>query len=317
MGNVIASQEVIDWLMEGDSAIRWQTMRDILGKPAAQWKREQAKVAMEGWGRRLLSLRDTNGTWGGGIYLPKWKSTTYTLLLLRDMGLPRDNTEASTSAAILLDRQLESSRGTTFAERLARLDLCITGMFLALMTRFGARDKRIDDILEVIIREQMADGGWNCAWRRHKAHHGSLHTTINVLDGLGDYARYRGKKAAKQVGPGIGRAHEFLLQHRLFRSDKTGEVIHEAFTRFSFPPRWHWDVLRGLDHLRRMNAPRDERLADAINLLLSKRAQDGRWMLENHHRGVEFFRMEKQGQPSRWNTLRALRVLRWWGDGTR
>lgn len=306
---------VIDWLMEGDPSIRWQTMRDLQDKKPAQYKREQQRITEEGWGLRLLSCRASDGTWGGGIYTPKWTSTNYTLLVLRDMGLPRNHAAAAESAGILLDRQLESSRGEGFADKLARFDLCITGMYLALMVYFGVRDERIDALVEQTIHEQMADGGWNCARRRHRSHHSSLHTTINILDGLADYAEYGGKKASALVAEPMRRAQEFMLQHRLFRSDKTGEVIKGAFTQFSFPPRWHYDVLRALDYFRRVNALRDERLSDAMGLLLSKRKTDGRWLLENHHAGKEFFKLEKPGQPSRWNTLRALRVLRWWEQG--
>ena len=312
MSNTIASREIVDWLMEGDPAVRWQTMRDLLDKPVAQWKREQLKVATEGWGRQLLSLRDPSGTWGGGIYSPKWTSTNYTLLLLRDMGLPRNNAAASASSFVVIDRDLGPTTRKTFASHVANLDLCVKGMYLAMCAYFNVRDERAEALLEQILCEQMADGGWNCKQRLHKAHHSSLHTTINVLDGLADYAEYRGRKAAERVRQPLTRAMEFMLEHRLFRSDKTGEVIHPSFTKFSFPPRWHWDVLRGLDYFRRMNAPRDPRLKDAIDLLLSKRTADGRWKLENHHKVVEFFKLEKPGQPSRWNTLRALRVLRWW-----
>ncbi|NLW85747.1 MAG: hypothetical protein GXY38_02625 [Planctomycetes bacterium] len=304
MTATIERTEVIDWLMEGDPTIRWQMMRDILGKPASQWKREQAKVATEGWGRQLLDCRDPAGTWGGGLYTPKWTSANYTLLLLRDMGLPRSHPAGRESARLLLGRMT----GETFRTQIATLDLCIVGMYLSLNAYFGVRDDRVEMLAEQVVQSQMPDGGWNCAGQRHVVNHSSLHTTINVLDGLADYVEYGGKKAAALVAEPIRRAHEFILEHRLFKSDKTGEVIKSAFTEFSFPPRWHWDVLRGLDHLRRMDV-RDERLQDAINLLLSKRSPDGRWKLENHHKGKEFFKLERPGQPSRWNTLRALRVL--------
>ncbi len=312
MPPIIERTDVIDWLMEGDPAIRWQTMRDILDKPQAQWKREQQRVAMEGWGKRLLELRDARGTWGGGTYTPKWTSTNYTLLLLRDMGLPRDDPNGSAGARILADTAFGAVTSRTFVRNLDRSDLCVTGMYLSLLVYFDMHDDRVELLLEHILGQQMADGGWNCKRRLHQSHHSSLHTTINVLDGLADYAEYRGKEAAAVVAEPMRRAHEFILQHRLFRSDKTGDVIREAFTKFSFPPRWHWDVLRGLDHFQRMDSPRDERLQDAIDLVLSKRRSDGRWKLENHHRGKEFFTLEKPGQPSRWNTLRALRVCRWY-----
>ena len=307
MKPTIEQTDTIDWLMQGDPAIRWQTMRDILHKPATQWKREQLRVAKEGWGKRLLSLRDPDGKWGGGIYSPKWISTNYTLLLLRDMGLPRDNPAGSAGARLLLGHLT----GEAFKKRLLKLDMCIVGMYLSPITYFNVQDARVQMLAEHALLDQMDDGGWNCKRRLHQSNHSSLHTTINVLDGLADYAQYHGKNAAAAVTEPMCRAREFMLQHRLFRSEKTGEVIHAAFTKFSFPPRWHWDVLRGLDHFRRMAAPRDPRLKDAIDLLRSKRRADGRWKLENHYRGKEFFRLEKPGQPSRWNTLRALRILHW------
>jgi len=313
MANIPERTEVIDWLMQGDPAIQWQTMRDLLGEPQSKWKSVRQRVAKQGWGAELLARRDSAGTWGGGIYLPKWKSTNYTLLLLRDMGLTRGNRAGRCGAGLLLDEGLGRIALKDFPDQLERLDLCIKGMYLGLSVYFGARDARTQRLVEQILSEQMDDGGWNCAQQQHEVRHGSLHTTINVLEGLADYAQYRGDKADGAVGQAMSLAQEFMLQHRLFRSDKTGQVIHEAFTKFSFPPRWHWDVLRGLDYFRRVDAPRDPRLQDAIDLLLSKRCADGRWKLENHHKGMEFFCLEKSGQPSRWNTLRALRVLRWWG----
>ena len=315
MTKTVERADVIDWLLEGDPTIRWQTLRDILGKPAVQWKREQAKVATEGWGRQLLDCRDPAGTWGGGIYGPKWISTTYTLLLLRDMGLPQDNRIAAKGAGLLLDGDIKATRVFgDFKGLLAKNDLCVTAMYMTLMCYFGVRDDRTEEIVSHLLRHQMPDGGWNCAERRHAVTHSSLHTTISVLDGLWEYSRQNGRKKCGLIAEPVHRAQEFILQHRLFQSDKTGKVIHEAFTKFSFPPRWHWDVLRGLDYFRRVNAPRDKRLQDAIDLLLSKRCADGRWKLENHHKGKEFFKLEKPGQPSRWNTLRALRVLRWWKE---
>ena len=310
-----AGPRVIDWLMQGDPAIQWQTMRDVLGKPRAKWKPVRQRVASEGWGGRLLGVRDSAGTWGGGIYSPKWTSTTYTLLLLRDMGLPRETPAGGNGAALLADRFFGPMADEGFAQRLAKLDLCIAGMCLSLLAYFGVQDSRAMPLVEQLLAQQMADGGWNCVYRRRPVRHSSLHTTMNVLDGLADYAEHCRAKAAFAVNDAIRCAHEFILDHRLFRSDKTGEVIRPEFTKFSFPPRWHWDVLRGLDHFRRMNGPRDPRLNDAIDLLRSRQSKDGCWKLQHHYGGREFFRMESPGQPSRWNTLRALRVLRWWGHG--
>lgn len=304
---------VIEWLLAGDPAIRWQTMRDVLGQSARKWKAERALVASDGWGKQLLDARDPQGTWGGGIYQPKWTSTTYTLLLLRDIGVARNHPACQAGATLIVDHELGALAGRDFARRLKRLDLCVTGMDLSLLSYFDTRkDDRIEALLEYLLAEQMDDGGWNCKRVQHRSTHGSLHTTVNVLDGLLDYLEYRPSQADCAIRSSIARAQEFMLQHRLFRSDKTGEIIDEAFRLFSYPPRWHFDVLRGLDHFRRAAAPGDKRLAEAIELLIAKRKPDGRWPLQNVHRGQAFFQMEKQGQPSRWNTLRALRILRWW-----
>ena len=206
MTNVIERTAAIDWLMEGDPSIRWQTMRDVLGEPQAKWKAERLRVVKEGWGGQLLSLRDPGGTWGGGIYGPKWTSATYTLLLLRDMGLPRDNPAGAQGARLIVDCELGPIAAGNFAARLANLDLCVVGMNLGLLTYFNARDGRAEPLVDDLLREQEADGGWNCAKRRHEVHHSSLHTTINVLEGLADYVQCRGKKAANKVGRAVARA---------------------------------------------------------------------------------------------------------------
>ena len=304
--------DVIEWLMAGDPAIRWQVMRDILAWPECEYEHERQRVPCEGWGKQLLALRDETGTWADGIYSPKWTSTTYTLLTLRAMGLPQQTHEGVLGARLIMEALLGPLNDSKFTERLQRVDLCVNGMMLSLLSYFRVCDKRVERIVEHIIEEQMEDGGWNCARRRHGAVHSSLHTTLNVLDGLGDYLEFSGKNADDQVRDAMRRAEEFMLQHRLFLSDKTGAVIREEFTRFSFPPRWHYDVLRGLDYFRWQQTERDNRLLDAITLLEETRAKDGRWKLRNRHPGKEFFQLEKVGQPSQWNTLRALRILKWW-----
>jgi len=304
--------EVVAWLMQGDPSVRWQTMRDVLGEPEAKWKKERQRVAQEGWGAELLRRRDPAGTWGGGIYSPKWISTTYTLLLLRELGLPPSTTAGAEGARLAVEGFLGPRSDGKFARRVAELDLCVSGMAVALLSYFKVRDGRTEELVEEILRRQMADGGWNCAYRRHEVQHSSMHTTINVLEGLAEYGRRAGAGPRTAVGEALGRGRDFLLQHRLFRSDKTGRVIREEFTKFSFPPRWHYDVLRALDHFRDVNAAVDPCLAEAIELVESRRGADGCWKIGLVHRGKEFFTLEKGRQPSRLNTLRALRVLRWW-----
>jgi hypothetical protein len=209
-----------------------------------------------------------------------------------------------------MDRGLTSDGGIDLSAGLSRSETCITGFVLALVTELGFRLSSTERLIDYLLHEQMPDGGWNCL-RYRGATHSSFHTTINVLEGLRGYVESGGVRA-DQVTAAESRAREFFLKHHLYRSHRTGEVVHPNFTRFSFPPRWHHDVLRTLDYFRASNAPYDKRLQDPIELLLRKQRKDGRWVLQNRHPGKAFFEMEKVGQPSRWNTLRALRILKWW-----
>ncbi len=302
----------MEWLLAGDPAIRWQVRRDLMDGSAAAVAREQRRVAREGWGARLLGLQDPGGTWAGRMYSPKWISTTYTMLLLRDLGLPPENRQAKKACRLLLDRGLFRDGGIGFGW--GRSETCVTGMVLSILSWFRFDDVRLDAVAAHLLDEQMDDGGWNCQ-RPCGATHASMNTTILALEGLLLYERHRARRARKlrAVRAAQRRGREFLLAHRLFRSHRTGEVIKRDFVRLAFPPQWHFDILRGLDYFRAAGAPRDERLTDAIELLRDKRRQDGRWTLEHRYRARYWFQMETIRQPSRWNTLRALRVLRWWG----
>ena len=300
-------QEAIRWLLAGDAAIRWQVERDLLHRPARVVLKTRQQVAREGWGARLLARQDAEGTWAGGLYNPKWTSTTYTMLLLRDFGLPPTTRQAHTSCRILLDEGLRSDGGVNFGSD--RSETCITGMVLSIVAYCRHEDRRLDEIVKHLLGQQMEDGGWNCR-RRGGATHSSMNTTISVLEGLMFFELLGGARLA-QVRRAQARAREFLLQHRLFRSHRTGRVMRSEFQRMAFPPRWHYDILRALDYFRAVDA-RDSRLAEAVEIIRRKRRADGRWVLENTYKGRSFFEMEKRGTPSRWNTLRALRVLWWW-----
>ncbi len=300
--------DVIRWLLEGDAAIRWQVQRDLLAAPAGSVARERRAVLFEGWGARLLALQDAEGTWGGGLYNPKWTSTTYTLLLLRDFGLPAEALQAQRACSLLLEKGPRADGGVNFGDA-RRSETCITGMVLSLLTYFECDDPGVDTIANHLFERQMPDGGWNC--RYPGATHASVHTTISVLEGLRTYALLRPKRA-REVRLAQQRACEFLLVHKLFRSHRTGHVIKPEFKRFAFPPRWHYDILRALDYFQSVGAPRDERLAESIDIVRTRRSAAGRWSLDKPYAGKSHFQLERAGAPSRWNTLRALRVLRWW-----
>ena len=312
-----STDKVIQWLLEGDPAIRWQVLRDVVEAAASSVARERRKVAREGWGSRLLARQDPQGTWAGGLssdgglYSPKWISTTYTMLLLRDFGLPSTNRQARKACPLLLDQGLQRDGGINYGWR-GRSETCITEMVLSILSSFEHVDDRLDTIADYLLDQQMADGGWNCR-RDLGATHSSVHTTISVLEGLRHYEFHRRRKVGA-LRAAQRRGREFLLVHRLFRSHRTGAIIKPIFIRFSFPPRWHYDILRALDYFQAVNAPRDPRLAEAIEIVRSTRDDDGRWPLQNCYKGKTYFELERLGEPSRWNTLRALRVMKWWEE---
>jgi hypothetical protein len=188
-------------------------------------------------------------------------------------------------------------------------------MVASILSYFKYDDGRVDTIACHLLEQQMEDGGWNCR-RPRGATHSSVHTTISALEGLRHYELHRGREL-EAVRAAQRRGREFLLAHRLFRSHRTGEVIKPVFIRFAFPPRWHYDILRALDHFQAVDAPRDARLTEAIDIVRSKQCADGRWLLEHWYKGKTYFELERLGAPSRWNTLRALRVLKWWDRESR
>ncbi len=311
-----ATGRAVDWLLSGDPSIRWQTLRDLVGAAERTVERERKRVARDGWGARLLARQDPEGRWAGGLYSPKWTSTTYTMLLLRDFGLPATNRQARKACSLLLDGGLQRDGGISYgawAQRTRRGETCVTGMVLSLLSYFEYEDDRIDTIARHLLEQQMPDGGWNCQ-RAAGATHASVHTTMSVLEGLRLY-ELSGRRLARAVRSAERRGREFLLIHRLFRSHRTGKVIKSTFTRFSFPPRWRYDILRALDYFQAVDAPRDERLAEAIDIVRKSQRSDGRWLLQNGYKGKTYFELERLGAPGRWNTLRALRVLKWWDRG--
>jgi len=309
-----AGDSIVEWLLAGDPAIRWQTLRDLVGASPKDVARERSRVVLEGWGARLLAEQGGDGMWAHGMYTPKWTSTHYTLLSLRDLGVRSDNMQCRRACELILDRGLQPDGGISYPTRPSaerRGEACISGMSLSIVSHFQMPDDRVDAIADYALNEQMSDGGWNCR-RPRGATHSSMNTTISMLEGLAHYLRFRRRKQS-DVRAAMTRGREFLLEHKLFRSHRTGAVIKSEFTRFVFPPRWHYDVLRALDHFRDVDAPRDDRLSEAIEMVEARRGSDGLWPLTYKYPGKGFFDMEQVGKPSRWNTLRAMRVLIWWG----
>jgi hypothetical protein len=296
----LADDELIRWLLQGDPAVRWRVLRDLVHAPEQQVTRERNRVADHGWGGRLLHAQDRDGNWGGGIYSPKWTSTTYTLLHLLWLGLPPGHPAALRGCERLWDWQA----------RWRVPETCIVSILVRLTSTFGYETARLDGMADYLLDQQLADGGWNCATRTDKSKHSSFHTSIQTLEALDAYTRSVGRL---DVSESLQRGREFFLDHRLYQSHRTGEVAIRGSTRFPAFPEWHFDVLRGLEHFADAAGHRDERLSDAINVLWQARRRDGRWPTYSPYPGRQWLHLEPPG-PSRWNTCRVLRVLRWW-DG--
>ncbi|MFN7963848.1 MAG: hypothetical protein U0002_21470 [Thermoanaerobaculia bacterium] len=311
---------VLDWLLDSDPAIRWQVMRDLLDAPAQVFEAERARVAREGWGAQLLALQGPDGLWGGAAWNRGWNSTMHVLWLLREMGLPPACAEARRAVALV--REQVSWRGCgpeEVAENpffAGEVEPCINGQVAAAGAYFGVD---VRGLVDRLLAEQLPDGGWNCEAERGSTR-SSFNTTICVFEALLEFERAAGD--CPEVAAARLRGQEYLLERRLFRRKSTGEVIERdrkgsaVWARFAFPTWWHYDVLRGLDSLRNAGVPPDERAAEAVGLVAAKRNEQGRWALEALYPGTPALEMgEAEGQPSRWNTLRALRVLRWYGEG--
>ena len=310
---------VTDWLLDADPAVRWQVLRDLTAARPEEIAAERARVATDGWGAALLELQADDGRWDGGTYRPgwvdddkpffdAWTATHFVLQELRELGLDPDSPEARRGIGLVRDNVRWWMNGARYFD--GEVEPCVNGLALANGAYFG---QQVDGIVERLLADGLPDGGWNC-WVEFGATVSSFHSTICVLEGLLAWERAGGSSTA--VSEARRRGEEYLLERRLFRRRSSGEVADPRFTMFSYPTRWYYDVLRGLDYFRATGEPPDERCAEAIDLVAAKRDANGRWPLENVHQGPTHFTMEEpEGAPSRWNTLRALRVLRWAGRG--
>jgi hypothetical protein len=312
---------VLDWLLDSDPAIRWQVLRDLVDAPADEVAAERARIPTQGWGAQLFALEDNDGQWDGGALFPgkrddtkapgqfgpgqPWSATAYSLMLLRDFGIDPQSEQMRRAIALVKANSRWEYAGEPFFE--GEVEPCINGMVLVLGAYFN---EDVDGVAARLLDEQLEDGGWNCEVENGSVR-SSFHTTIRVLEGLLAHERATGGLPGSVAVR--RRGEEYLLERKLFRRLSTGEVIDPDWLDFSFPTRWHYDVLRGLEYFRDVGGLPDPRLDEALDLLRSKQQPDGKWLLENTHPGKVWFALEDgDGQPSRWNTVRALRVLRWY-----
>ena len=297
--------DTIDWLLDSDPAIRWQAMRDLTDASPETIGAERARVPREGVAAEILAHQGSDGSWHRADG-PDWLPTLFTMLLLRSTGV--DHAEPAVDSAVARlnagFRWDEAFGKKPFFE--GEVEPCINGGTLALGAYFG---RPTESLARRLVGEQLDDGGWNC--EAPKSARSSFHTTICVLEGLLEYERAVG--SAPEIAAARRRGEEYLLERGLFRRRSTGEVANPAFLKFGFPPRYHYDVLRALDYLRDAGVQPDPRIDDAMHVVESQQQADGRWLLDRtHNEALAFPFGESVAQPSRWNTLRALRVLRWY-----
>jgi hypothetical protein len=322
--SMTAPVTVIDWLLDSDPAVRWQVLADLTDAPPGEVSIERERVEHEGWGARLLALADADGLWDGGACFPAsyaggesaqpWTATMHTLQTLQIFGLDPASAAARRAISLVAENGRWEHAGQRYFD--GEVEPCINGRTIETGAHYGVD---VSPVVDRILGERLADGGWNC-----EAENGSVRssfdTTINVLDGLLEFERAAGGSAAVRDARRSG--EEYLLERGLFRRKSTGEVVNPEYLDFAFPYYWHYDVLRALDYFSRSGAQQDSRLAEAVEIVRSKRQPDGRWLIDRVHPGRVHFVLEGSadgaggaggaGEPSRWNTLRALRVLDWW-----
>jgi len=302
--------QIINWLLEGDVSIQYQVYRDLLKIDKKELKKQ---IALKGWGAQFLKLRNNNGHWGMDYYQPKWTSTHYTLLDLKNLAFPNQNKEISATLEMLVKKYKSPDGGISPVKSLSKSDVCLNGMFLNYASYFGVKENDLKSIVDCLLSQHMKDGGFNCHSNRKGAVHSSLHTTLSVLEGILEYSQNGYSYKLPELKKAEQKSREFILQHKLYKSDKTGKTIDNKMLLLSYPSRWRYDILRALDYFQFSKVLYDERMKDAINILLKKRRSDNKWPLQMKHKGFVHFDMELAGKESRWNTLRALRILEYFG----
>lgn len=304
------SDERVEWLLKGDVSIEYQVYCDLLSD---ERKDLRERITREGWGESLLSKRKPNGHWGHGYYSPKWISSHYSILDLRNMWLPANNSAVRETMDMILKNKKGPDGGINPSGYIKESDVCMNGMMLNCAAYFGMDKEDLESIIDFILEQILPDGGFNCQFNRSGATHSSLHSTLSVAEGIYEYEKNGYSYRVDELKKARKSADEFMLMHQLFISDQTGKIIKKDFLRFPYPPRWKYDILKALDYFQYSGAEWDDRMQPAIVVLLKKQNNDGTWNQCAGYSGLTHFTMEKAGKPGRWNTLRALRVLKHFG----
>lgn len=303
------NNKIIEWLLQGDISIQYQVCRDLLQENRTDI---QSRISKEGWGAALISKRNSNGHWGLSFYQPKWTSSHYTLLDLRNLCIEPEIPAIQETIDLILQYEMEQDGGINPGETIKVSDVCINGMFLNYASYFKIEEEKLESIVDFVLSQHMADGGFNCRSNRSGAVHSSLHTTLSVLEGFTEYEYNGYTYRLDEIRKVAELAKEFILQHQLFKSDKTGKIIHKDFLKLPYPHRWRYNILRAMDYFRYSNTIWDKRMQATIDVILDKRKKNLTWPQQAKHPGKVHFEMEKAGKPGRWNTLIAMRILKYY-----
>lgn len=301
------ADDALAWLLGGEVAVQFQTYRDLLGDDRPDLQR---RVASEGDAGLILAAHTEPG-WGRGFYEPKWTCPHYSLLELRDLAVERDQPVCVGEVAAALERHKGGDGGFNPADSVKESDVCMNGMFLAFGCYFGADAAGLRSIVDFVLRQRLDDGGFNCRANRSCARVSSVHSTTSVIDGLSEYLGSGYTYRAAEVRDAIGTAAAALLARHLYQRRSSGEPIRVEFTKLHHPARWHFDVLHGLEVLLSSGTAYDDRLDAAVDVILHRRHSDGRWPAAAQYPGHVHIAYPRTGEPNRWITLRALRVLAW------
>jgi hypothetical protein len=301
-------QKIIDWLEDSDPVIRFRLHRDLLHSDPFIVNQIRESIATQGWGKAFMDHRNDDKHWGQAYYLPKYTSTHYTLLSLRMIHYPVGDPRIEETIDMILTQNIGNGGGITHSIKYPTSEVCITGMFLNVACYFKAPMEKLQSLIDYLIKTQLSDGGFNCRYAHKKTHHSSVHTTLSVCEGLWEYEKNGYTYRLDEVRQKRKEGEEFLLGHKLFKSDKTDSIINESFLTMPWPYHWCYDVMRALEYFVKSNHPYDPRMQEAIDWLKSKETQ-GIWPMNPKRNGQYFFTMEKVSRRSKINTVRAMAIL--------
>ena len=305
--------EVLTWLMEGDPTIRWQVMKDLLNKSKSDYEKERLKIAKNGWGYKLVQSQTKQQGWNNTTPRNKWTAPHWLITVLRRIGYPPDleNKEIIECLQNFVTHGLKPDGGINLLNTKKNGHVCYTGNILANLIYFNVHDDQITKIIDYIKNTQLIDGGWNCDDR--KKHHSSFHSTWSILEAISLAKNSKNNILSTfcdDLAQLESKGQEFLLEHELYKSHRTKQIADERLLKFCFPPHYRYDIMAALDYFQSISYPYDERMTDAVKIIQSKELE-GKWKLDQILKGEIFFEMENTGKFSRWNTLRALRILKW------